>query len=109
MRYVSSVPPVTTSPNTRQVNALSAVHAVNAVHAPERVVPYVELHTAYQGSDALVVERQQQYQAVPVEDRRKYCRRVSHLPVLEELRSGIDRRHRNLLNGGVVEHIDEVA
>lgn len=108
MRYVSSIPPATTSPSTRQVGALSAVHAVKPVHAPERAVPYVELHTAYQESAVPVVE-QLLHRDIPVEDRRKYCRRVSHQAVLEELRSGIDRRHHNVLNGDVVEHIDEIV
>lgn len=108
MRYVSSIPPLPTSPNTRQVNALSAIHAVKAVLPPERAVPYVELHTAYQESAVPVIEQPQQ-RDIPTEDRRKYCRRVSHLPVLEELRSGIDRRHHNVRDGDVVEHIDEIV
>jgi hypothetical protein len=108
MRYVPSIPPVTTSPITREVNAVSAVHAVRAVHAPDKIVPQVEIHTAYQGS-AIPVVVQQQHQIIPAEDRRKYCRRVSHMPVLEELRSGIDRRHHDLLGGSVVEHIDEIV
>ncbi len=108
MRYVSSIPTVTTSLNARQVSALSAVHAVKAVHAPERAVPYIDIHTAYQGSTVPLVE-QRQHPVIPVDDRRKYCRRVSHMAVLEELRSGIDRRHQSLINGDVVEHIDETA
>jgi hypothetical protein len=107
MRYVSSIPPVTTSPRTRQVSPLSAVQAVKPVHAPLQAVPSIEFSTAQQGSVPLV--EQQQQRTLPVEDRRKFCRRVKHLAVLEELRSGIDRRHRNLRDGDVVEHIDEIA
>jgi hypothetical protein len=108
MRYVSSIPLVSVSPTTRQVNALSAVHGVKAIHAPEQTVPYVELHRAYQESAVPLVE-QQHHPVIPTEDRRKYCRRVKHLAVLEELRSGIDRRHQTLLDGDVVEHIDETV
>jgi hypothetical protein len=85
------------------VGALSAVHAVKPVHAPDRTVPYVELHTVYQATEPVVEE---QHHRDVSEDRRTYCRRVSHLPVLEELRSGIDRRHHNIIAGDVVEHID---
>lgn len=108
MRYVSSIPPVTMSPRTRQVTALSAVHSVNPVHAPLQTVPYVELQAAHQSSAVPVVVQQKQ-RDIPVEDRRKACRRVSHQAVLEELRSGIDRRHHNLLDGDVADHIDEIV
>jgi len=107
MRYVSSIPPVTTSPSSQQVSALIAVHAVKPVHAPLKAVPYVELNTVHQESVSLV--EQQKHRKIPAEDRRKYCRRMHHQPVLVELRSGIDRRHQYLLDGDVVEHIDELA
>ena len=106
MRYVSSIPPVTASPRTRQVEALTAVHAVRPVHAPLQVVPYVELNTVQQKTSPVV---EQHHRDMPVADRRKYCRRVKHQAVLVELRSGIDRRHHNLRDGDVVEHIDEIA
>lgn len=106
MRYVSSIPPVSTSSNARQVRALSAVHGVKPVHVPERVVPYVELSTLHQGSVPIV--EQQKKREIPLEDRRKVCRRVSHQAVLVELRSGIDRRRHNLRDGAT-EHIDEIA
>jgi hypothetical protein len=44
---------------------------------------------------------------LPLEERRKACRRIHHQKVLIELRSGLDRRRHNLLAGGVVDHIDE--
>ena len=108
MRYVSSIPPVTTSPRTRQVSPLSAVQGVKPVHAPLQVVPNIEFNAAHQSSVPLV-EQQKQRDKPNAEDRRKYCRRVNHQAVLVELRSGIDRRHHNLREGDVVEHIDEVA
>jgi len=107
MRYVSSIPPVTTSQRTREVSALSAVHSVKAVHAPLQTVPYVEFNPTHQGSVPLV--EQHLHQDVPKLDRRNFCRRVSLQSVLVELRSGIDRRHHNLFNGDIVEHIDEIA
>jgi hypothetical protein len=100
MRYVTSISPATTSPNTRQVMGLSAAQAVKPVHSQEHPVPYVEHH-----EDAYRV-LPQSHPNIPAEDRRKACRRVNHLPVLIELRSGIDRRHHNLREGDVAEHID---
>jgi hypothetical protein len=89
------------------VGALSAVQAVKPVYAPLQTVPYVALNTQHQASVPVV--EQQQHRDIPLADRRKYCRRVNHLAVLVELRSGIDRRHRNLRAGDVAEHIDEVV
>lgn len=43
------------------------------------------------------------------EERRTYCRRFEHLPVLEELRSGIDRRKHKQREGDAAEHVDETA
>jgi len=42
-------------------------------------------------------------------ERRTYCRRFEHLPVLEELRSGIDRRKHMQRAGDVAEHVDEIV
>ncbi len=100
MQFVPSIPPATTSPATRPVKELTGVQAVKPVHprepesAPLRheVVP-----AAYpQGS-------------LPAEDRRKACRRIRNQKVLIELRSGLDRRQHNLMEGGVADHIDEKA
>ena len=106
MRYVPSIPPVTTSPNTRQVRGLTAAQAVKPVFPREQPLPYVEQHTSHQ-REALSVE--QQPLEMSVEDRRKACRRVSHQPVLVELRSGQDRRRHNLRGDDATEHIDETA
>lgn len=109
MRYVTDIPPVATkSPNTRQVMGLTAALAVRPVHPSEHPVPYVEQLKAHQETTH-PVEPQLSYvraEIVPVEDRRKAYRRVSHQAVLIELRSGIDRRHHTLLEGDVAEHID---
>jgi len=106
---LTDIPPVaTTSPNTRHVMGLTAALAVKPVHPSEHPVPYVEQLKAHQEA-AHPVEPQLSYvpaEIVPVEDRRKACRRVAHQAVLIELRSGIDRRHHNLIEGDVAEHID---
>lgn len=107
MRYVPSLPPVTTSPNTRQVKGLSAAQAVKPVYPREQPESYTAPQAVQQA--AAGVQQQPSHRMQPFEDRRKACRRVSHQPVLVELRSGIDRRRHNLRKGDVVEHIDEQA
>ncbi len=106
MRYVSSIPPVTTSPNTRQVKGLTATQAVRPVYPHEQSLPYVEQPAHHQGATLSV---EQQHGEMPAEDRRKACRRVSHQPVLVELRSGQDRRRHNMRSDDATEHIDEIA
>lgn len=109
MRYVTDIPPVATKgPNSRQVTGLTAALAVRPVHPGEHPVPYVEQLKAHQETVHSIEQQQRKLpvENVPVEDRRKACRRVSHQAVLIELRSGIDRRHHNLLEGDVAEHID---
>lgn len=113
MRIVPSIPPAPTSPDTRHVTGLSAAQAVKPVQPRERPISYVEQQTLRQDvvhQDAVHPDSAhpvtQQQRNVPLEERRKARRRVNHLPVLIELRSGVDRRHNNLRGGGVVEHID---
>lgn len=109
MRYVSSILPATSSLGTRQAKALSAAAAVKPVHVPGQTVPYVEHHVAFHGADVLEAVQQRLRNGRSGHDRRKAQRRVSHRPVLEELRSGIDRRRHNIFEGAVAEHIDEIA
>ena len=108
MRYVSSIPPAPTSPDTRQVGGLTAIHAVKAVAAVEQTVPNVVPGAPHQQEAAplFVLPR---HRESPTTDRRKVCRRVSHQTVLVELRSGLERRHHNQRAGDIVEHVDEEA
>ena len=106
MRYVPSIPPATTSPNTRQVRGLSASNAVLPVYPREQPVP-IEPIAVHREAVRQVVQQQQR--AEPFEDRRKTCRRVSHQPVLVELRSGFDRRRHNQRESDIVEHVDVEA
>lgn len=107
MRFVPSVSPVMTSPDTRQVRGLSPVHAVKPVHPLEQPVPYVENNAAHQQAVSPVGRQNQRSELQ--EERRKTCRRIKHQSVLIELRSGVDRRRHNLREGDVAEHIDEQA
>ena len=107
MRFVSSLPPVTTGPNTRQVGGLKRINAVKPIQTDEKAVPTVENKTARQEPETLVGQLYQR--AEPFQDRRKACRRVTRQAVLVELRSGMDRRRRNLRESDLVDHIDETV
>ncbi|BBI99477.1 hypothetical protein FGKAn22_11700 [Ferrigenium kumadai] len=102
MRNVSSVTSTYTSMGERSVNGLGSAHAVKPVQArgPASAAEQDRHH-----HDAARHERHD----MPREERRKVARRVSHQPVLVELRSGVDRRRHNRREGDIVEHIDEEA
>ncbi len=107
MRYVSDVPSAGKVLNNRLVSGLTSVQAVKPVHPREQRVTQIEVpqvaHTALHETESEIKRN-------PTEvERRKECRRIHQQHVLIELRSGIDRRHHNLRNGDVVEHIDETA
>ena len=107
MRYVSDVRPVVTGPNSSLVPALSSVHAVKPIHSRDQTEFEV---TALQGRHKEAVEAgQERVTRLPLEDRRKACRRIHTQKVLIELRAGMDRRHHDLLGNYAAEHIDEKA
>ncbi len=103
MRFTPTILPATATPTTRAVTSLTSTHAVKPVHArdpdatPEH--PHFEAHDEHHPKP--------KQQGLPFEDRRKACRRIHHQKVLIELRSGLDRRQHNLIEGGAAEHIDE--
>jgi len=107
MRYVSSIPPPAKSPNTTQVGGLTAIRSVKAVQLLEQAVPGVIQQTVQQ--EAARLEELQRRSEGQFVDRRKVCRRVTQLPVLVELRSGVERRRRSQREGDPVDHIDEIA
>ncbi|MBA4382409.1 MAG: hypothetical protein C0406_07575 [Sideroxydans sp.] len=107
MRYVSEIKPITTGPNSSLVPGLSSVHAVKPIHSREQTVFQV---TALHSKHREVVEADQEGATrLPLEDRRKACRRIHNQKVLIELRSGVDRRHHDLLGNHATEHVDEKA
>jgi len=107
MRYVAEIKPVATGAKSSLVPGLTSVHAVKPIHSREQTVFQV---TALHGKHKEVVEAEQERATrLPVEDRRTTCRRIHNQKVLIELRSGVDRRHHDLLRGHAAEHIDEKA
>lgn len=105
MRYAPSLPPATTATEPRQVASLIGIRAVKPVQT--RAQPEVESATAREETMRHIEE--QQRRNLPPQDRRTYCRRVQNLPVLVELRSGVERRRHNLFESGSDEHVDVEA
>ncbi|MEQ1532672.1 MAG: hypothetical protein ABL906_03795 [Sideroxydans sp.] len=108
MRYVSDVKPVVTGANSSLVPSLSSVHAVKPIHSREQAVFLVTAQHHNHPKESVETDKQP-VTRLPVEDRRKACRRIHNQKVLIELRSGVDRRHHDLLGGHAVEHVDEKA
>ncbi len=107
MRYVSNIPSAGTGLKHTLVSGLTSVQAVKPVHPREQRVTHVDLpQVAHEALHEVASELKRNSTEV---ERRKECRRIHQQHVLIELRSGIDRRHHNLRNGDMVEHIDETA
>jgi hypothetical protein len=51
-------------------------------------------------------EAERWHERNPQGERRTYCRRSRHLPVLAELRSGLERRRHNQRAEDPTEHVD---
>ncbi len=103
MRFTPTILPVAATPISRAVKSLSSVHAVKPVHARDPESLPVEPHSDVHG------DHPHKQEGLPFEDRRKACRRIHNQKVLIELRSGLDRRRHNLVEGGTPDHIDEEA
>lgn len=109
MKYVPSLPPPVTGLEVwRDVRALTAVRRTAAAKpvqprtlSPQVIPPRGEVAV----EPMQEVERREPVQ----ESRRKYCRRISHQPILEELRSGVERRKNRQRGSDETDHIDEEA
>jgi hypothetical protein len=105
MQYVQSLPPVYTP-----TSPTGTVMESEAVKAVSPVTPQASPEVPLQSLDTPVPELEQRRVPRPMTvetERRKVCRRIQREPVLEELRSGIDRRRRNQRRDDVTTAIDE--
>lgn len=112
MKYVPSPsPPATGATDLWEINNLTGAKPVKPVQK-RTLPPLVSQPRQEQPESAPVrpVEEAERRHAGPYqEDRRTYCRRVVHLPILEEFRSGVDQRRHHLRRGDITDHIDEKA
>ena len=92
--------------NAMEVKALAGVKPSRPVQ--ERTLPplIVQPHAQREGEADIVDLPERRYEPHIHGERRTYCRRIEHLPILIELRSGIERRRHNQREGDTVDHID---
>ena len=104
MKYVPSLPPPATGAETGlEVKALTEVKRARTL--PPRIA---QPHARQEATHKAIAEERRHDPHVDGE-RRTYCRRVEHLPVLAELRSGMERRRHNQRAGDITEHVDVKA
>lgn len=106
MQFVPIIPrPRNLLEDRLEVKRLAAVKAAKPVQ-PRTLPPLVTYPREPQHRDNPELDRRQEGARG---ERRIYCRRVQHLPVLEELRSAIDRRKNPQRGSDQAEHIDVEA
>lgn len=107
MKIAPDLPaPLPVAGNALEVKALAGVKPSKPVQ--ERTLPplVVQPHSQREGEPDAADQQERRYESHIHGERRTYCRRIEHLPILIELRSGIDRRRHNQREGDTVEHID---
>jgi hypothetical protein len=112
MRIVPSLPPPTTiAEEGLKVQSLTRVKPAKPVQARTLPPPVVQHHARVEASSDLAEQLQEEkrHDTYAYGERRTYCRRIEHLPVLIELRSDIARRRRTQRGEDVTEHVDEQA
>jgi len=105
MQYVQSLPPVYTPEGPTDT-----VVAAEGIPAVRPVAPRIPSDAPRQRLDTRLPALEQQWAPRPIAvegERRKVCRRVLHEPVLDELRSGVDRRRRNQRHNDLTTAVDE--
>jgi len=108
MKFVPSLTPnIAVEKNDFEVDALAAVKPAKPVQ-PLTLPPLVVQHET-DGRDTSGVSEHhgKQHNERLAGEQRKFCRRIEHLPVLIELRSGIERRQRQQRDDDPTEHVDE--
>ena len=113
MKYVPSLPPPAGGMQGR-----SGLTPVNPVKPAQLAIqPYREAAVELEREAVAQPVREAAMEPVLEKDRRepaqeprrKYCRRVAHQPMLEELRSEGERRRLRQRSSDPAEHIDEEA
>lgn len=108
MKIAPDLPvPVAMVKDTPEVKALTGIKPARPVKARTRPPPTVQPHARHEYDAA--AEEERRHDPHVDGERRTYCRRTEHLPVLLELRSGVERRRHNQRAGDIAEHIDVKA
>jgi len=107
MKYVSDFPPPVSGVDVGlDVNALAGVRRVKPVEALTLPTLLTQPHTTHEVPLDVAMDEEKRHDPHVHGERRTYCRRIEHLPILVELRSGIVRRRHNQRASDLMEHID---
>ena len=114
MKFVPSLPPPVTSAELGlEVKALAGVQRAKPVQArtlpPLVIQPHARHVAPPEVAEKAAGKEEKRHDPHVHGERRLYCRRIEHLPILVELRSEIDRRRRNQRASDMAEHIDVKA
>jgi hypothetical protein len=101
-----SPPPITVAETGLKVEALAPAKAAKPVQ-PHAGPPLAAQRAHSHASPDIAVQAERRHDVDIHGERRTYCRRIEHLPVLIELRAGSDRRRHNQRGGDLTEHVDE--
>lgn|SRR3990167_7145953 len=109
MRYVQSLPPlVEPLPDSGEVRATAALKAAHPV-GPRTLPPMIFRHHQPPVALPAINRRWVPRTAAQEGERRKQDRRLRNAPVLEDLRSHLDRRHHNQRKTDLATHVDDQA
>ena len=107
MKYVPSIsPPVTSTGTGLEVQALAGIKRAKPVQARTLPPLVVQPHARHEAPPEAIANEEKRHDPHVHGERRTYCRRTEHLPILVELRSGMERRRHNQRASDMTEHID---
>lgn len=107
MKYVPSLPPPVTGVGAGlEVKALVGIKRVKPVQARTLPPLVVQPHARHETPAVTAGKEEKRHDPHVHGERRIYCRRIEHLPILVELRSGMDRRRHNQRADDITEHVD---
>jgi hypothetical protein len=107
MKIVPDPPqPITVAKAGLEVEALAPVKAAKPVQ-PGTQQPLAVQREQHHASPDIAGQEERRHDVHVHGERRTYCRRIEHLPILVELRAGYDRRRHNQRGDDLTEHVDE--
>jgi|SRR3989338_5936029 len=107
MKYVPSLPPPVTGAGAGlEVKALVGIKRAKPVQARTLPPLVVQPHARHETPAVTAGKEEKRHDPHVHGERRIYCRRIEHLPILVELRSGMERRRHNQRADDITEHVD---
>jgi hypothetical protein len=108
MKIVPSLSPlVTVAKAELGVEALAPVKAAKPVQPGTQSPLAAQLRVQSHALSDIAGQAERRYDVQTHGERRTYCRRIEHLPILVELRAGYDRRRHNQRGDDMMDHVDE--